>query len=246
MTDLADRLRSIELVVFDKDGTLIDFHGMWGGWAFSLADALEAAAGSRLRGALLRALGVDPRTGVTRARGTLAATPMGRIRELTVELAREAGLGPAEAEAAVSAAWEPPDPVALAVPLADLRALLGSLRAGGPAPAGRKIAIATSDDRAPTERTIEALGLGDLIDGTACADDGVPVKPAPDMVLRLCGGLGVLPARTAVIGDSPSDLRMGRAAGAGLVVGVLSGVGRRRDLAPHADVVVPSVAALMV
>ena len=31
----------IELVIFDKDGTLIDFHAMWGGWAETLAERLE-------------------------------------------------------------------------------------------------------------------------------------------------------------------------------------------------------------
>ena len=53
------------------------------------------------------------------------------------------------------------------------------------------------------------------------------------------------PARTAVVGDAPADLRMARAAGAGLVVGVLTGVGGRADLEPLADVVVDSVAALV-
>ena len=52
------------------------------------------------------------------------------------------------------------------------------------------------------------------------------------------------PGRTAVVGDAPADLRMARAAGAGLVVGVLTGVGGRADLEPLADVVLDSVAAL--
>ena len=66
----------------------------------------------------------------------------------------------------------------------------------------------------------------------ACA-----VKPAPDMVLHLCRAVGVPPTRTAVVGDSPADLRMARAAGAGLAIGVLTGVGGRADLEPLADVV---------
>jgi phosphoglycolate phosphatase len=48
------------------------------------------------------------------------------------------------------------------------------------------------------------------------------------------------------VGDSAADLAMGRSAGAGLVVGVLTGVGRRDDLAPLADVVIASVAELAV
>ena len=72
----------------------------------------------------------------------------------------------------------------------------------------------------------------------------MPVKPAADMIVHLCEALGVEPARTAIVGDSTADLLMGRAAGAGLVVGVLTGVGRLEDLAPHADAVIDSVADL--
>jgi HAD superfamily hydrolase (TIGR01549 family) len=164
---------------------------------------------------------------------------MARLREATVEIVTRAGVAQAAAERAVAAAWRPPDPVTTSEPLADLPALLGGLRA-----AGRRIAIATTDDREPTMRTLGVLGIGDLIDATVCADDGVAAKPAADMVLHLCSRLGVPPARTAVVGDSLSDLLMGRTAGAGLVIGVLSGVGRRRDLAPFADIVVASVAVL--
>ena len=64
------------------------------------------------------------------------------------------------------------------------------------------------------------------------------------MVVHLCATLDVPPARTAVVGDSPADLRMARAAGAGLVVGVLTGVGGRDDLEPLADVVLDSVGAI--
>jgi phosphoglycolate phosphatase len=137
-------------------------------------------------------------------------------------------------------AWHAPDPVGLAHPLTDLRALFARLH-----DAGRRVGIATSDDRVPTERTLDALGLAGTFDGLVCADDGVPVKPARDMVDYLCAHVGIEPRRTAVVGDSPADLQMARAAGAGLVIGVLTGVGDRDHLAPFADIVVPSVEALL-
>jgi phosphoglycolate phosphatase len=63
-------------------------------------------------------------------------------------------------------------------------------------------------------------------------------------VLHLCSALGIAPARTAVIGDSPADMRMARAAGAGRVIGVLTGVADRASLEPLADVVLGSIADL--
>ena len=92
---------------------------------------------------------------------------------------------------------------------------------------------------------LRSAGLTDAFDVVACADDGIAVKPAPDMVLAACEATGVQPARTAVVGDSPADLEMGRAAGAALVVGVLTGVGGQADLAQLADVVIDSVEDLL-
>jgi phosphoglycolate phosphatase len=233
------RLDGIDLVIFDKDGTIIEFAPMWSGWAVALVGGLTAATGRRIDGPLYAMLGVDPASGAILSGGGLAATPMARLRERTRDVLLATGVGEREADRALDEAWHAPDPVALARPLTDLPALFDGLRA-----TGRRIAVATTDDRDPTERTLAALRIADRIDATVCADDGLAVKPAPDMVLHLCATLGVTPARTAVIGDTVADLRMGRAAGAGMVVGVLTGVGAHADLEPLADVVIASVGDL--
>jgi len=170
------------------------------------------------------------------AHGLMAATPMRRIREVVEGYVSDAGAGPAAAAAAVERAWHAPDPVALAQPVTDLHALLGRLRARVPT-----FAVATSDDRGPTERTLAALGIDGEFAALSCADDGRPTKPAPDPVLYLCATLGVAADRTAVVGDAPADLRMARAAGAGRVIAVLTGVGDRAILEPLADVVLDSI-----
>ena len=181
---------------------------MWGGWVDRLASRLEAASGLALREGLYALLGVELATGRVHAHGLLAATPMSRIREAVAAFVAEAGAGPERAEAAVDAG-------------------VGRPRSGRARPAGdgpreparaapprvRLFAVATSDDRDPTVRTLESLGIAGEFADLACADDGIPNKPAPDPVLRLCARLGVPPDRTAVVGDSPADLRMGRAAG---------------------------------
>jgi phosphoglycolate phosphatase len=226
------------LVVFDKDGTLIEFHAMWGGWAVELAGDLEAATHRSIREPLFEALGVDWRTGRILPHGALAATPMSVLREVAVGIVERAGCPSSAAEAAVGAAWHPPDPIALAAPFTDLTALFGALRS-----AGTRIGVATTDDREPTERTLAALGLAALVDGTVCADDGIAVKPAADMIEALCGRLGVAAGDVALVGDSPADLRMGRAAGVRTNIGVLSGTGTTEELGPLADLLLPSIAA---
>jgi len=51
-------------------------------------------------------------------------------------------------------------------------------------------------------------------------------------------------SKVMVIGDTTSDMKMARAAGAGLAVGVLSGVSSPKDLIPYADVLIESVVEL--
>ena len=234
-----DPLAGIDLLIFDKDGTLIEFHLMWGGWVDALASRLEELTGLALREGLYALLGVDPANGLVRWHGLLAATPMARIRDAVSAYVSDAGAGTERAAAALDAAWHAPDPVALAQPVAELPDLIGRLRERIPL-----FAVATSDDRGPTERTLLALGIADEFAALACADDGFPSKPAPDPVLQLCARLGISPDRTAVVGDSPADLRMGRAAGVARTIGVLTGVGDRATLEPLADIVVDSIADL--
>ena len=230
---------NIQTIIFDKDGTLIDFDAMWGDWITELARHLEAASYISIAPQLFQAIGFDPATGEVAPTGPLAIATMGEIRALADEVLRAAGLSPASAAAALQAGWYIPDPVALAKPLADLPALFGTLRARG-----LHIAVATTDDRAPTLATLAALGVAPLVAALACGDDGRPIKPAPDAILALCRELGLVPAQVAMVGDTAADLRMGRAAGVGLNIGVLSGVGTAKLLAPLADVLLPSVAEL--
>lgn len=235
----SDPLDRIDLVVFDKDGTLIEFHLMWAGWVDELARRLEIATNLPLRDGLYSLLGVEPASGMVLAHGLMAATPMRRLREVVEGYVAGAGAGTGAAVDALASAWHAPDPVGLAQPVTDLRGLLGRLRRRVPT-----FAVATSDDRDPTERSLEALGIAGEFAALSCADDGRPTKPAPDPVLHLCTTLGIPPDRTAVVGDAPADMRMARAAGAGRAIGVLTGVGDRSSLEPLADVLLDSIEGL--
>jgi phosphoglycolate phosphatase len=124
--------------------------------------------------------------------------------------------------------------------LADLPRLFGALQRRG-----LKIAVATSDDHAPTLATLNSLQVGHLVDALVAADDGVPLKPAPDMVWAACRATGVEPVRTIVIGDALPEMQMARAAGAGLAVGVTSGVSDGPLLAPNVDLMLANVAELL-
>jgi phosphoglycolate phosphatase len=233
--DKLDRFKA-KGIIFDKDGTLIDFDAMWGGWVVYLAEQLHLDSGLNVREALCIAMGYDDENKKVLAHGKLAATPMHLLYRLTVEVMQSFGLTAKEAESAVEKAWCIPDPVILAKPFTDTRALFSRLYN-----MGIKIGIATTDDRAPTQAMIEVFDIEEYLSTMVCADDGIKAKPAPDMVLTICERMGIEPSQVMVVGDTTADLKMARAAGVGLVVGVLSGVSSAKDLITLADVLIESV-----
>lgn len=232
-------LDGIDLVVFDKDGTLISFEAMWGGWARDLGTRLEIATRRPVAGDIFTTIGFDPVANRVHPNGPLAIATMAAIQELVGAILRRWCPNVGAARRILAEVWFEPDPVALAVPLVDLEALLGGLRA-----TGRRIGVATTDDRGPTEATIAALGLDDLVDASLCGDDDGPTKPEPAALIALAARLGVAVEQTAMVGDTPADLRMARGAGARSVA-VTNGVAPAADLAPLADVVLNSVAELL-
>ncbi len=104
-----------------------------------------------------------------------------------------------------------------------------------------RVGVITTDYRVATEETLRIMGIAHLVDHVLCGDDGLPWKPAPDTLLATCDGLSIPPARVVVVGDTVADLLMGRRAGAGLSVAVLTGAGERDQLAAYADAVLDSI-----
>ena len=90
------------------------------------------------------------------------------------------------------------------VPYVDLKDLFETLE-----DEGIMIAINTSDSRESTEKCIKILGIEKYLDMVVCADDGLKTKPAPDTILYICQQLGVSPYETFMVGDTQADIDAG-------------------------------------
>lgn len=88
-----------------------------------------------------------------------------------------------------------------------------------------KVALTTGFDRKVTDTILQSVGWSrDLIDASFCGDDVPQGRPAPYMIFRALESTGVMETcRVMVVGDTALDLQAGSNAGAGAVVGVLSG-----------------------
>lgn len=159
------------LVVFDKDGTLIDFNLMWGGWIESQAWKLEMTTQLPVREKLFDIMGYDWIRRSIRSKGALCCTPMGQLYQLAIQVLAGEGIAPDRASEIIAQVWALPDPIATSRPLGDIPALFQSLQR-----MSIKIAICTTDNRESTIGTLEHLGVMDMVDAIACGDDGLPGK----------------------------------------------------------------------
>ena len=226
---------TIEAILFDKDGTLLDFHATWLP-VYGAVARLFAGEDPELSERLLAAAGYDPSCGVIRAGSLLAA---GNSEEIAACFAAALGrpLDPALVRDLDRTFAEEGAASTVAVPA--MAETLQALR-----DRGYRLGVATSDSAEGAEATLAPFGVLPLLDFVAGYDSGHGVKPGPGMVLGFCGELGVMPEAVAVVGDNSHDMDMAKAAGAGLKVGVLTGTSSREELSAHADHVLESIAEL--
>jgi phosphoglycolate phosphatase len=222
-------------ILFDKDGTLLDFEATWTPVLKRLA--LEAAAGDPARAtALLDAGGFDRATAKVRAGSVIGAGTTRTIVALWYPHLSGADL--TERVAAMDRAFFEHGgrhSVVLAGVAATLDLLAGE---------GYVMGVATNDTTAAAKAALAGTGLLRYLPHVFGYDAVARAKPAPDTVHAFAEASGIPPAEIAVVGDNAHDLEMARSAGAGLVVGVTSGNSAVADLEPLADAVLPSVREL--
>ena len=111
---------------------------------------------------------------------------------------------------------------------------------------GIKVALTTGFSRVTLSRILRALDWESVADVTLCPADAGRGRPFPDLALAALLALEGTEVRGLVTaGDTAYDMRMGRAAGAGLVAGVLTGAHESDQLLQAgADQVLESIASL--
>ncbi|MBG6226405.1 phosphonatase-like hydrolase [Arthrobacter sp. CAN_A2] len=112
--------------------------------------------------------------------------------------------------------------------------------------AGLKICLATGFGRHTQNMILESLGWMGLADLSLCPSDAGRGRPYPDIILTAVLALDIEDVRSVLVaGDTTSDVIAGRRAGAGGVVGVLTGAHPEAELRlAGADVVLPSMCHL--
>ncbi len=231
-------------IIFDKDGTLIDLMGIDLALGRARLAAVEAILGPEAALAWQKAVGFDPARAWFDPDGPLCLAPRHEEQLVAAGVFYRLGHPWDEARSLATAAYDRADE-ALQPPygsrlLPGVVEMLAQLQAWS-----LPLAIATTDRGWRTAAAFRVLGVSGHFAAVVGAEDVTNGKPAPDMVLAACEQLGCRPAEAIVVGDSPTDLQMGRAAGAAACIGVTTGLNGPDRLAPLADAVLPAATQLL-
>jgi phosphoglycolate phosphatase len=226
---------AIRGILFDKDGTIVDYWRTW--LPVNREAALYAAGGdAALARELLQLGGHDPDTDRITPGAPLAA---GDFMDIAEAFAAHPDVAPASELVVGLERIFVEGGAARSTLIAGARAAIEELHRRG-----FRLGIASNDSAAGIETSLAQHGLLARFGFAAGSDSGFGAKPDPRMALAFCQAMGLAREEVAVVGDAVHDLAMGRAAGVGLTVGVLSGTSARADPAALADLILASVADL--
>ncbi|MBY5944537.1 HAD family hydrolase [Photobacterium rosenbergii] len=228
----------IKGVLFDKDGTLLEFHQMWLKVSQGVVAALLAHFPEHdevTPEALLEAIGVYGER--VDNYGLLASNPVedtsGKWFEM---LAPQCDFEAFNHQVKGLFNQQVEQMPELIQTLPGIESTLINLKQKG-----FKLGIATADTKDATLYSLEQAGIIGLFDFIGYSDGDIEPKPAPALMEAFCHHCQLQAGEVVMLGDTVSDMKFGINSGA-RSVGVLTGTASQEELAPHAELVLDSVA----
>jgi len=202
----------IRAILFDKDGTLVDFDRTW---APAVQAVLRHLAGGN--DGLFRRLSVD--SGLVDGAHFRPDSPL-IDQPTSIFAARWATLLGRPVDAALLEEIDQllsKETTAHLAAIGDARAVMSEL-----AGRGYQLGLVTNDAEATARAHVRKLGCDHMLSFVAGYDSGYGAKPAPGPVFAFSAAVGVSPNELVLVGDTALDIATARTAGARAVV-VLTG-----------------------
>jgi HAD superfamily hydrolase (TIGR01509 family) len=238
-------LRDVRLVVFDKDGTLMDVHAYWANMVRMRAETVCRRLNldrSTMHG-IMDSMGVDVQRTCVKPNGPVGLRKREVVLQAGVDCLIASGLGDQtdlfvdvfrEVDACSLSRFSE-----IVRPIEGLYPLVEALRTSG-----CKMGVATSDRTDRARLALEHLGILDDLDRVVGADMITRPKPAPEVIHTICERLDIPEQRTVMVGDSASDVETGLSAGCLASIGVASGLTPREQLTALTPHVVSDISAI--
>jgi len=230
-------IRDVGLVIFDKDGTLIELYHYWSQMVALRARLICEARGlgQEHEAGLRWALGVDEKAGRLRPEG-----PVGlKKREIVIQAATDYldGIGHRDILRLCEQAFERADEISSGELGRFIRPIRGAVSLmGALSKRGCHVALATVDVSRRARLAMEFMGVSDTLDLLVGGEEVARSKPDPEMIHIILDRLGVDRSQAVMVGDALNDVQMGANAGLKASIGVLTGFAtaeQMRTLTPY-------------
>ncbi len=229
---------AIKAIVFDKDGTLLDFDAYWVTVSrLALEDLVQKLNIKDISvDTLLEAFGVHG--GITDVRGILCWGTYSGMGEILYGILKDQ-LGTMSLESFTETmvdAYHRFASAGIMQPTCDgLREMLLSLREQG-----ILLGVVTSDDAYVTEKCLSVLDIEDLFSCLYTDDGKIPAKPDPYAIHDICRRYSLKPEEIVMVGDTLTDMCFAKNGGV-RAIGVAKTEENRDVLLGMTDTVVPDV-----
>lgn len=241
------RINDVELVIFDRDGTLIELYHYWAQMIQKRADLICQHYGLDIvhQNKIIFEMGVDIANRKLRPEG-----PVGlKKREVVMQAAIDylASIGIDQSQATCTEIFNQVDKLSQATLAGMIRPLRGAIDLiDRLRELGCKTAMATNDKTERARLCLELLGLINKFDYIIGADAVTCAKPAPDMVDMILAGLKMNKDHVVIVGDASSDMEMGINAKVKANIGVCSGITSKSRMLELTNYVIDDVSGIYV
>lgn len=230
-----------DAIIFDKDGTLLDFDAFWVSLSrVAIGHVLsDFGMDAALQNDILEAFGVHD--GVTDINGVLCKGTYEEMGHIVYAILQPHGLtAPREdVVTAVEEAYSRHATEGIVKPTCpDLAGTLAELKEKG-----ARLAVVTTDNEPITRHCLGELGVLAYFDVIFTDDGHTPTKPDPYCAEELCRRYALDKARVAMVGDTMTDVRFARNAGI-TSIALAPTPDKQAVLAPAADILISAISEL--
>lgn len=228
-------------ILFDKDGTLVDFFSLWLRAATTVVPVFlkknEIVDSEAMVQLLLRTIGiekgeVDPKGALAyKSYGEIAGDICKALEEKQIYLSKEEVRKQLEELFNQNVAQSD----AQFQLFTDMNALMENLKSRNIV-----IGLATADTELSAENCLKSIGVKKFFDYIGADDGKRKPKPDKEMFLEFAEQFSLKPEEIAVVGDTYNDMIFARKNG-GIAIGVLSGVSEEKDFGSEADYIIASI-----
>lgn len=212
--------KKTKLVIFDKDGTLINNEKIFAPWVEKIVFELNKNYGFSSND-LFKHLGYNKENKIFSGNSIVARGTNDDIRNSINNfiISSNKNFSSVDAKEIINKIWcDISFNENNVIPFGNLNDIFKKLKKKN-----IKIAVCTSDDRDSTLKMLNILKVKNLIDKVVCGNDDISSKPSPEPIWKICNSLDILPSETIMIGDTIADIQSGINSRCGQIYGVLSG-----------------------